>query len=313
MQEVKHTSIRACSIFINIWCADREINELKTQATERDQLVNRLCPSAQSLADRLNLDLKADGHCAETDFVRGTGLNESIKFQARARWLANTFRFRKWLRIAESGALFVQGNGELDPVSPLSFLDTLLIERLAEHPKTLVLPFFCGVYDAPYSPESMSGPVILVRALLSQLLSLEEIYGGNGTGKDGLPFLSFLSQDKIASLEGGSFATFIDTIAILLSSLVSHYDSIFLIIDGLDYFDSDWEIETKRLIKRFVKLVRQFNERRRKGTEVIGSLKVLLTVSTYLEYVPERGKGVMKLDVPEEVDEDGIDELSEDE
>lgn len=230
--------------------------------------------------------------------------NQSIKFQARARWLANASRFKKWLRAAESGALLVNGDGELDCVSPLSFLDTLLIGRLGEFPKTLVLPFFCGVYEAPYSSEKTSGPMILARALLSQLLSLQEIHSENGTGKDGLPFLSFLSQDKIAKLESGSFSASVDTIITLLSSLVSYYDSIFLIIDSLDYFDSEWETEAKRLTKGFTKLAKQVNERREKGTEVIGTLKVLLTVSTNFEYVPERGKGVVKLEVPDEVDED---------
>lgn len=38
---------KSICIFTNICYSDRQINELEVQATERNQLVNQLCPNAQ--------------------------------------------------------------------------------------------------------------------------------------------------------------------------------------------------------------------------------------------------------------------------
>lgn len=245
----------------------------------------------------------------DIDHVYQSGLSESTKFQSRSRWVAQTSRFKNWLKSTSSKALIIQGCSDLETVSALSFLNVLLYEKLAHFEKALVLPFFCGLCENSSKRDKMPGPIRLIRSLIEQLLSLQSIDWGGGERDS--PYLAFISPADMSGLEDGNVSTYLRTLSKLVLVLLERYDSVFIMIDGLDYFDDGWPDEAKELITSMMRLVRA--TKTRQDHAVMGSLKVLITVSTQLRYTPSSKKGMVKLEIPEDIDmdEDAFEEFEE--
>ena len=275
-----------------------------SELAKTGELVNQLAQTPRSLIERLELGSSASALDSDLAVVQSAGLNESTStsFQSRSRYVTETPEFQKWLGRPKSAVLIVEGNEELESISSLSFLVALLYEKLERKPKVLALPIFCGMLDNSTSDdfEAISWPTIMLRRLLAQLLERKEIDWEHGDR--GRPCLSFIGQSTLAELEAGSYTSHLTTMMRLISILIRMYDCIFIMIDGVDFVDEEAYDETKQLIDGLIQLVRA-TFLREKG-EVAGSIKVLWTASTHLEYRARSGKGVAVLDMPEENDDD---------
>ena len=275
--------------------AERKISELKKQIT-------KVAITPEQLMEALELHQLEHAHVAEIPLVLKEGLNCSARFQNLAGWVGSTTEFRNWLGgSSKSQILCVQGNGELENTSPLSFLISLLYEKLESTPGTLVLPFFCGLSRV------RSGPTMMLRAFLVQLLTVCEARGL--TGKDGLPVLSFLTHDEVSNMKVSCFTTYTKAVTRLLRAMREKYKGIFILIDAVDFYDSGWDDEMDGFMRSMKKLVRWFNKSN--GENSGGELKVLLTASAWSKHFSHPKGSFVVLDVPEEMDEsmDGFEEM----
>ncbi|KAF2733938.1 hypothetical protein EJ04DRAFT_553012 [Polyplosphaeria fusca] len=274
---------------------EKLIAELKSR-------VNQTSYMPKDLAKLLELDLPSDGHRDDVESVHTTGLNETLEFQQRARWIAEHERFQQflnWLSSDESSLLLAQGNTERAPLSPMSFLTSLLFQKLEEGRNVLVLPFFCGIHRGSrfHDSDELSGPLIWARALLAQMLSLKKIDWSEGN--DGLAYLS-LTPGEAKKLANGSFSTYLKLICNLLTIFKRRFNAIFVLIDGLDWYDLTWEKEIKRMVRSFLRLVEGDDV-----TGTVGVLKVFLTTGSHANEWPKPNDNATVIDMPDEIDGEG--------
>ncbi|KAL9094034.1 MAG: hypothetical protein Q9165_003704 [Trypethelium subeluteriae] len=268
---------------------DRQIDTLKKQ-------IGEISWTPESLADTLDLALDCNDHISDGNEVRNFGLNEEPQFQTRSKWIAETSEFRNWVDSYDSSIIYIQGNGELEPISPTSFLSVLLEAKLLESDKVLVLQFFCGLHSGGQLQDSddLSAPLTMIRALLAQVLSLDGIDWAQDAG--GYPYLS-LNPADITRLHKLSFSTHLKVIGSILNRLQVYHKAIFIIIDGLDWYDMTWGAEIKLLTKSLLRMVN--------SEQATGVLKVFLSAATHLNYVPMTDKRFVSVEIPEEIFDEG--------
>jgi hypothetical protein len=260
---------------------------------ELEEQVAKIAITPEYLIRDLRLNQAKHTHVPEISMVLKHGLNSSAKFQNRAGWVGNTTEFRNWLGGPDkSQVLVVQGHGEFEKTSPLSFLISLLYEKLEKAPHTLVLPFFCGRSTVS------SGPVHMVRALFIQLLALCDNYTHNG--ERGRPLLSFLGLDDMAMMKDLCYDTYAKAVLQLLRGLRKAHNAIFILIDAVEFYDSEWEDEMDDFMKRMRKLTKWFNKPEN-GTSG-GVLRVLVTASSWSKRFSSPPRSLVVLDVPEHID-----------
>ena len=203
----------------------------------------------------LNLEPDKHTHTSEVPMVlkHGQDVYSPTNFRIRAEWVDKTSKFQDWLGGPdESRILCIQGHGIIETTSPMSLLISLLYVKLEQAPRTLVLPFFCGISKASYGPKSM------LRALLAQLLDLCNTHGY--TGKGGLPILSFLGHEERAQLKEQDCLTYTGVLALLLQELRKEYSAIFILIDGVDFYDSEFEEDIDDFVEGMRQLVERLNK-----------------------------------------------------
>jgi hypothetical protein len=260
---------------------------------ELQEQVAKTAITPAHLMKELKLNPAKHTHVSEVPMVLKHGLNSSTKFMNRAGWAANTTEFRDWLGGTDkSQMLCIQGHGGFETTSPLSFLISLVYEKLEQAPGTLVLPFFCGRSTVS------SGPAIMARALFVQVLALCDANGY--TGERGRPLLSFLGHDEKAQMKELDTEAYTGALAHLLRDLRKQYSAMFLLIDAVEFYDSEWEDEMDDFVKSMRKLVKSFNKPD-DGTSG-GVLRVLLTASSWSNRFLSPPKSLVVLDVPEYVD-----------
>ncbi|KAF2420749.1 hypothetical protein EJ08DRAFT_702341 [Tothia fuscella] len=235
---------------------------------------NKTVHTPESLASALKLRLHGDEHVGDVKDIQCAGLNAKAKFRRRSIWLAKTPEFQRWFNSRKSWTLCVQGSGEIESISPVSLVSALLYTKLSGIDRVMVLPFFCGRHSAGYSKGR--GPLILIKSLLEQILSSDGINWAHGAA--GHPYL-------------------------LLSRLQSQYDAIFIVLDGLDYYDCNWLAEVRQLIDGLTELV--------KSDKVNGAVKLFLGAATHVNSFRGAEGRVSHVVMPNEIDTeaDDIEEL----
>ncbi|KAI4657106.1 uncharacterized protein J4E79_007722 [Alternaria viburni] len=181
-----------------------------------------------------------------------------------------------------------EGQSAFETTSPMSYLISALYLTLEQAPRTLVLPFFCGRSKASY------GPKFMLRALLAQLLDLCNTHGY--TGKGGVPILSFLGHEERAQLKEQDCVTYTRVLAQLLQELRKEYSAIFILIDGLDLYDSGFEEGMDDFVEGMKQLVKFCNKPDDKTPG--GVLRVLLTTATSSRCFDSPAKPLVVIDVP---------------
>lgn len=87
--------------------------------------------------------------------------------RGRAQWLVQTSEFRAWLREDASSVLLVDGCMDAELISPLSGFCCGLISNILNDPDSAVAFFFAGLHAG----KALSGPVAIMRSLITQLLA----------------------------------------------------------------------------------------------------------------------------------------------
>jgi hypothetical protein len=229
------------------------------------------------------------------------GLDESISFQSRFCQISKTSEFSEWMKSSDAKALFVEGHGEFEKMSPLSFFITLLYESLLKVPDTLVPTFFCGLNIKNSRDTAMTGPMVMAKALFAQLLALQALESSDETDDD--PPLSLLSMELVTRMCKNSHEAYMLALSQLLLRLGERYKAIFVMVDAVDFYDHEWKDELLDFIKTMKGLTRGFNKQRKKGGGV-ATFKLLVTVSSRTTCFPSPGKSVAVVKVPEELDEE---------
>jgi hypothetical protein len=163
--------------------------------------------------------------------------------QIRAEWLRANKEVSHWFRSTRSRTMLINGNSNLDRITPLSFFCAMLIQSLTPIKSIIVLSHFCGL-NTPGDHESDERPRSsgLLQSLLTQLFEQWNF------GK-----LNCLSQEDVEQLKS-TYPTmsFYDQ-RHLLRKLVAAIPSakpIFIIIDGINYYEiSDFSVETEKVVK----------------------------------------------------------------
>lgn len=285
-QEVKDkgmSNLRYSILTIAKMMADAIIAKLRSR-------MNDISYTPISLAEVLRLELSDTGQQSDIDEVFSKGSKETPHFQDRSRWVAESQEFLRWIDSNKSEIIAIEAHGELESVSANSFLVALLLPKLVESNNVLVLPFFCGLHTGSRFQDSgePSGPLLMARALLTQILDVSD-----NNDNDGLPLLS-LKPEQMKKLRGGSFSAYVRLISFLIGHLSERFAAIFIIVDGLDYYDLHWEKEARYLVKSLCRLAAAGGP---------GVLKIMLTAATHFGGAWKReGKGIVSLDIPDEMD-----------
>jgi hypothetical protein len=273
---------------------DREIRKLKSRLEQTSF-------TAADLTTFLKIGDIKSGHREDIKSVLSFGLDESISFQSRSRWISNASKFSEWMKSSDSKALFIEGHGEFERITPLSFFITLLHETLVKVPDTLVLTFFCGLNSKSYRDTGISGPTNMTKVLFAQLLALEGLDSGEEV--DGDPPLSCLGVKVISRMCKNSHIAYMLALSQLLLKLGERYKAIFIMVDAVDFYDNDWKDEMLNFTAMVKELTRDFNKQRKKRG-YIGALKTLVTASSRTTCFPSPGKSVAVIEIPEELDEE---------
>jgi hypothetical protein len=266
---------------------------LEQKILELEEQVAKTAITPEYLMKELGLNQVKHTHVPEVPMVLKHGLNSSTEFQNRAGWVGNTTEFRNWLGgPGESQMLVIQGHGEFEKTSPLSFLISLVHEKLGKAPRTLVLPFFCGRSTVSF------GPAHMVRALFVQLLALCDTH--RYTGERGRPLLSFLGLDDMARMKDLCYDTYAKAVIRLLQGMRKAYSAIFILIDAVEFYDSEWEDEMDDFVKSMRKLIKWFNKPENGASGSV--LRVLVTASSWSKRFSSPPRSLAVLDAPEHID-----------
>lgn len=137
----------------------------------------------------------------------------------------------------------------------------------------------------------------MAKNLLAQILSITTIDWDEGNS--GLPMLS-LRPKLVEKLKRNSLSAYLELICQLISALRRHHSAIFVMIDGIDYYDNtSWGEQVRRILRKLSGLALGPVE----GDD-FGVVKLLLAAGTHLSSQPKPENGIVFLDVPDEIDGD---------
>ncbi|KAJ4359541.1 uncharacterized protein N0V89_000096 [Didymosphaeria variabile] len=285
--------------------ANDEIRNLKVMLVKQAHTPQAHTPD--SLAETLQLDLDTSESTSDILSSHGIGIAGSLAFQSRSQWAANHEYFKAWMLSDDSQALCIQGHGDMEKISPLSYLISLLHQRQSKLKKNLVLTFFCGIHAVSPFDKETSGPLVLAKSILTQLLALPDIDWDHGQG--GSSVLSDLQQKDISKSQQDSFRAYLRVIGALLKALGGLHQAIFVLIDGYEYYDRRWESKMTHLIDIMTETVESFNKSREGGQ--VCTLKVLFTAATYSRSLAPENVSMVTINMPKDIetDRDGFQSL----
>ncbi|KAJ4291996.1 hypothetical protein N0V90_009895 [Kalmusia sp. IMI 367209] len=280
------------------WLQERDKckQKLVDQATRIEDLERQLQKKsfrASTLAHRLHISLSSQGHITDLEISLAAGITQSTRFQAKSKYITETEEFREWFTAEEGGMLCVNGNSEQDSLSPTAFLTSLIVQNMKpKSEEILVLSFFCGLHTTVFEQgeHRIGGPTLLLRTIITQILSLDDI--------DAKQYLSFLGEDEVQAMESMQTKPYLETLGELLANLLQDYKGIFIIIDGIEFYDKEeYKGRLKRMIKFLAKLTTE-------TSSTNGTLKVLIMASSHSSLF-RRSSGFDALEIPEEIECDG--------
>lgn len=183
----------------------------------------------------LNNDKSGDQVMQE---VINIGITSSSRFRERAQWLAASKQCTGWLKHGSSTVLLVNGNDEVNRVSPVSFLAVLTTEKLRNSSnKMMVLNFFCGAYEDYIKGQRRGVSVVesMVLEMLQQFLSrcdVDDIMDQFGYSK-----LRCLTEEAAQQVRTGLLQGCLELLSNLLEIFMDHFDAMFILIDGVEFME----------------------------------------------------------------------------
>jgi hypothetical protein len=244
----------------------------------------------------LEIDLTQAEHNKDLRAVLTFGLDESLTFQGRSGYIGKADEFRDWMSSNCSAAIFIQGHGDFEKMTPASYFITLLRESIQKLPDTLALSFFCGLH----TDGEISGPAIMAKTIFGQALALNA--RDDSEDANGNPLLSFLGLQDVQNMQADDYDTYLSGIAQLLRNIRRRYSAIFILVDSVDFYDDEYEEEILQFISKIKKLIKVFNKRQKQ--ENGGVLKLLMTASSQSSCFSPSSRSSVIMHMPEEIDGD---------
>jgi hypothetical protein len=247
---------------------------------------------AKALARRILLNLPADAYFNDIEGSLANGITSSYKFHGRANQILNASQYVEWHQSPTSTILCINGNWEQEALSPTSFLSAMLATSLRGQ-NNFVLHFSCGLHtgSVDIGELDVGGPLLLLRSLLAQILSIEDI--------DDRQCLSAINPDDIEALEEGSFRQYLESFLRLAENVSRTYDGMVIIIDSIEYYHHTWKKQVKKLIQGLESLANRMSPSRRQ-------IKVLIMASSQFPLF-RKLDNISMLDMPDDLDTEGAD------
>ncbi|KAH4016382.1 hypothetical protein HBI81_195060 [Parastagonospora nodorum] len=276
---------------------DEEYMEIEDNGTRRlAHLRRRTSKTPKALIESLELDVTQSEHIEDLRMVLTVGLDESLGFQGRSRYICKADEFRDWMSSGRSAALFIQGHGDFEKMTPASYFITLLRESIQKIPNTLTLTFFCGLH----TNDETSGPSIMAKTIFGQALAVNA--SDDNKDANGNPLLSFLGVQDVQNMQADDYDTYLSGLAQLLRNIRRRYSAIFILIDSVDFYDDEYEEEILQFISKIKRLIKVFNKRQKQ--ENGGVLKLLMTASSQSSCFSPSSRSSLIMHMPEEIDGD---------
>ena len=217
--------------------------------------------------------------------VRVMGFSMDRRDQVRAEWLIANKRVSSWFRSAQSRTLLVNGNHNLDRISPVSFFCAMLVQSLKPIECIMVLYHFCGLYTQEDDPVGgLPGSCGLLRSLLTQLI--EQWKFGE---------LKCLDQEDVEKLKNASPNLSLRDQRHLFRRLVTALPPakpLFVIIDNINYYETvEFYRKTKKVIRRLLS-----------DCKIKSMVKIIVTSATRATEVSEYFEHGERLDMPADID-----------
>ena len=251
----------------------------------------------------LDLNVTQAEHNNDLRTVLAFGLDESLRFQGRSGYIGKTNEFQHWMSSGRSAALFIQGHGDFDKMTPASYFITLLSESSQKLPNTLTLTFFCGLH----TNDESSGPAIMAKTMFGQALAANA--PDDSVDANGSPLLSFLGVQDVQNMQADDYDTYLSSLAQLLRNIRRSYSAIFIMVDSVDFYDDEYEEEILQFISKIKRLIKVFNKKQKEDDGA--ALKLLMTASSRSSCFSPSSRSSVILHMPEEIDgdEDGFEEF----
>ncbi|KAH6288687.1 hypothetical protein HBI39_215080 [Parastagonospora nodorum] len=257
-------------------------------------LLHRTSNTPRTLMASLEIDLTQAEHNKDLRAVLTFGLDESLTFQGRSGYIGKADEFRDWMSSNCSAAIFIQGHGDFEKMTPASYFITLLRESIQKLPDTLALSFFCGLH----TDGEISGPAIMAKTIFGQALALNA--RDDSEDANGNPLLSFLGVQDVQNMQADDYDTYLSGLAQLLRNIRRRYNAIFILIDSVDFYDDEYEEEILQFISKIKRLIKVFNKRQKQ--ENGGVLKLLMTASSQSSCFSPSSRSSLIMHMLEEID-----------
>lgn len=200
------------------------------------------------------------------EIVLRAGFAMDREEQIRAEWLMANKDISHWFRSARPRTRLINGNHNLDRITPLSFFCAMLVQSLKPIEPVIVLSHFCGLHTAGEDlAEEQPGSSGLIRSLLTQLL--EQWRFGEFT------CLSQAFADQLKNKSPGILPHDQRHVLWELITALPPATPLFIIIDGINFYEIDaFSAETKKMIKELNGLL--------SNSKVKSLIKILVTNTT---------------------------------
>ena len=209
------------------------------------------------------LEADTDDVLQDLEYTAKQGYCLDRSTQGRSRLLMQTPRFQAWFSSSQNGALLVDGREDfqMEKTSAMSVVCALIAQSLpSTTAKSLV--FFCGLH---LSEQATTGPVDMLRSLLSQLINHYDLNAAFMEGRDYEAVRNFDLQH----------------LCVLMTELVRKLPRqavLFCLIDGISWY------ETEEMAKDACTVVQMLNHLVHESTT--GAVfKLLITSPTTCRHV----------------------------
>lgn len=197
----------------------------------------------------------------DLDCVLQQASSFSPKMLGRVRYLLRMDEFISWVTEHQSSLLLIEGNlpHSTGAVTPLSVFSSTLVSSLVNSLSSIVLFFFGGLHTDE-DGTSYSGPVGLIRSLITQLLLNDKLPK---------PELNFLTEEFIAACEEENIKALSELFERLVLQVPS-YTQVFCILDGLAWYEQHpWTSDLHYIAAMFEHLAVQMDRTRMRALKVL--------------------------------------------
>lgn len=182
----------------------------------------------------------------------------------QAAWVIDRIKESKWITDSSSAILFVNGNGDDDKISTMSYAAAFLIEGLKRAGNIPFCYFFCGMHISTVDSVE-NGPVGMMRSLIAQLI-----------GWEGANIQAVLTKAEKKPEQLTKMRVLCSLLRRALSEYPPHFP-FYIILDGVSYYETERYNRLRDLVIVLKKLLQIMGIMGDPKKKVGATIKVLMT------------------------------------